>query len=211
MDPQQNSATRISLLLRVRDLSDSNSWRDFVECYAPRVFLWCKKFGLQEADAADATQTVLLRLVQSLQSFDYDSGRGSFRGWLKTVTQHVATDIVRTWRERGSGDSQWVDGFNGGVASSPAESLLAELELAHQQELLRMANEHVRIKVKPKTWDAYWKTCHDGAPAADVAKVLNMTIGDVYVAKSRVLKMLRAEVRLLDPDNCVESISDSIE
>ena len=211
MDPQQNSATRLSLLLRVRDLSDSNSWRDFVECYAPRVFLWCKKFGLQEADAADATQTVLLKLVQSLQSFDYDSGRGSFRSWLKVVTQHVATDVVRTWRERGSGDSRWVESLNGAVSSSSAESLLAELELAHQQELVRVANERIRLKVKPKTWDAYWKTCHGGAPATDVAQDLDMTVGDVYVAKSRVLKMLRAEVRLLDPDHCVESGSDSIQ
>jgi RNA polymerase sigma-70 factor (ECF subfamily) len=167
--------------------------------------LWCKKFGLQEADAADATQTVLLKLVQSLQTFDYDSSRGSFRGWLKTVTHHVATDIVRTWRERGSGDNQLFDGLNGVASSSAAESLLSELELAHQQELLRMASERIRIKVKPKTWDAYWKTCQEGASAIDVAKVLNMTVGDVYVAKSRVLKMLRAEVRFLDPDNRVES------
>ena len=59
------SATRVSLLLRMRDVSDNGSWREFVECYGPRVLGWCRKCGLQEADAADATQMVLLKLVHS--------------------------------------------------------------------------------------------------------------------------------------------------
>jgi RNA polymerase sigma factor (sigma-70 family) len=196
----ENASTRQSLLLRVRDLTDRGAWQDFVECYAPRVFSWCRRFGLQEADAADATQMVLLKLVEGLRSFDYDSHKGRFRGWLKTVTRHVVVDVLRSWRERATGDSQVQMSLEEIAEPDAASSLFDELELAYQQELVRRAGLSVQLRVLPKTWDAYRMACEDQIPAADVAISLCMPVSEVYVAKSRVLKMLRTEVARLDED-----------
>lgn len=191
------SATRLSLLLRVRDLTDEGAWRDFVECYAPRVYQWCCRLGLQEADAADVAQSVLLKLVSGLQSFEYLPQRGRFRGWLKTVTRHVVCDLERQSRSRG-----W-DCFaeSSGVVDrgpSPADQLHAELEAAHQAELLRTATVNVQPRFSKVNWRAYELTCQDGLAAPEVARQLGMTIAEVYVAKSRILKSLRAEVQRLE-------------
>lgn len=197
----ENAATRESLLLRVRDLTDRGAWQDFVECYAPRVFSWCRRFGLQDADASDATQMVLMKLVDGLRSFDYDSHKGRFRGWLKTVTRHVATDVLRSWRERASGDSQDQLAMESVEQPDAAMGLFEEVERAYQQELIRRAGLIIQLRVQPKTWEAYRMTCEDQIPAADVARSLAMPVAEVYVAKSRVLRMLRQTVNQLDQES----------
>ena len=197
---EQNSSTRQSLLLRVRDFSDRGAWQDFVECYAPRVFAWCRRFNLQDADAADATQIVLMKLVEGLRSFDYDSQRGRFRGWLKTVTRHVAADVARSWRERGTGDSQFLITLENLEQPDAADALLKEVEQGYQRELLRRAGMAVQVRVQPKTWEAYRLTCEAQVAAPQVAEQLAMPVSEVYVSKSRVLKMLRDEIRKLDDD-----------
>ncbi len=198
MSGEQNSATRQSLLLRVRDLSDRAAWQDFVECYAPRVFAWCLRFKLQDADAADATQTVLMKLVEGLRSFEYDSQRGRFRGWLKTVTRHVAADVARSWRERGTGDSQFLETLDHLEQPAAADALLEEIEVGYQRELVRRAAVSVQVRVQTKTWEAYRLTCEEQATAAAAAEQLGMPVSEVYVSKSRVLKMLREEVQKID-------------
>ena len=67
---------------------DHVAWARFVNLYGSRIRGWCRRWGLQEADSEDVTQDVLLRLSQKLGAFQYDPSR-SFRGWLRTVTQHV--------------------------------------------------------------------------------------------------------------------------
>jgi RNA polymerase sigma-70 factor (ECF subfamily) len=198
---EQNTSTRQSLLLRVRDLSDRGAWQEFVECYAPRVFAWCRRFNLHDADAADATQIVLMKLVEGLRSFDYDSQRGRFRGWLKTVTRHVAADIARSWRERGTGDSQFLITLENLEQPDAADALLKEVEQGYQRELLRRAGLGVQVRVQPKTWEAYRLTCEEQVAAPQVAEKLAMPVSEVYVSKSRVLKMLREEMRKLDDDS----------
>src|SRR5437870_9169699 len=85
--------TRPSLLVRIRDLGDQQAWARFVETYAPLVYGFARKHGLQEADASDVTQEVL-RAIAAHRA-DYDPLRGSFRGWLYTVTSRKFRDFLR--------------------------------------------------------------------------------------------------------------------
>lgn len=200
--PSPESSTRQSLLMRVRDLSDSGAWREFVGCYAPRVFGWCRTFGLQAADAADATQLVLMKLVEHLQRFEYDPQQGRFRGWLKTVSRHAAADVARQWRERGLGLLPAESGLESLAADqlTPADQLYEAIRQAWREELLRLAEESVSLRVQPATWQAWRLCCREGRPAPEAARELGIDVSDVYVAKSRVLRLLREEVRRLDPD-----------
>jgi RNA polymerase sigma-70 factor, ECF subfamily len=194
-------STRGSLLLRLRDISDAESWSEFVSCYAPRIFAWCRRFGLQDSDAADATQTVLMKLLHIMRKFDYDPSAGKFRSWLQTVAIHVVRDVQRDWesRGRGIGDTQRVSRLSEIAAPDALESLAAEIEATHREELLRIASHQVRLRVKPQTWEAYYRTAVLGIVPAVVAADLKIPISEVYVAKSRILKMLREEVKSLDP------------
>src|SRR6516225_12478590 len=100
-------ATRPSLLVRLRDARDQEAWADFVRLYAPAVYRFARRKGLQDADAADVTQEVLRGVAGSIAGLDYDPRQGMFRGWLFTLAHRRLCDwfISRQRRERGSGDS----------------------------------------------------------------------------------------------------------
>ena len=199
MSDDQKSRTSGTLLLRLRELNDREAWTEFVNRYTPRLFGWCRKQGLQDSDAADVSQEVLGKLVRAIRTFDYDPRRGSFRGWLKTVTNNAIRDFVaeRSRPGRGSGDSQICSAL--AALSTPAAigELTATLDAAAEMELLREAEARVQLRVKPHTWETYRRTVLNSEPAADVARQLNLSVADVYVAKSRVLKCLREEVARL--------------
>src|SRR5689334_15590613 len=85
--------TRASLLVRLRDPGDGDAWRQFVQVYGPVVYGFARRRGLQDADAADLMQEVLRGLMTSARRLDYDPKRGSFRGWLFTVTRNRLIDL----------------------------------------------------------------------------------------------------------------------
>jgi DNA-directed RNA polymerase specialized sigma24 family protein len=76
------SRTSVTLLGRLRqDATDQAAWKEFVARYEPKILQWCRGWGLQESDARDVTQDVLLKLQGLLAKFAYDPSR-SFRGCL---------------------------------------------------------------------------------------------------------------------------------
>src|SRR5262249_9381046 len=102
--------TRVTLLSQLRqEPHDQASWDEFVERYGRHIYRWCRQWKLQDADAEDVTQDVLVKLTQKLRAFSYDPSR-SFRGWLKTVAYNAWRDFEDGRRRRraraAAGDSQ---------------------------------------------------------------------------------------------------------
>jgi RNA polymerase sigma-70 factor (ECF subfamily) len=188
--------TSTSLLVRLQQLpADQTAWEEFVERYGPQILGWCRQWQLQEADAQDVTQTVLLKLLQAMRAFRYDPEQ-RFRGWLKTVTHHVWQDLVRGRRQLAAGGDPEADDPLQTLAAR--DDLAERLEGAYEQELLEQALARVRPRVQPQTWDAFRLTALDGLSAADVAARLGMALTSVYKAKSNVQKLLESEVRYLE-------------
>src|SRR5262245_562081 len=100
--------TRPSLLIRLRDFQDGQAWAQFVDVYAPLVYGYVRKRGLQDADAADLTQACLREVAAHVGSLDYDPKRGTFRGWLFTIVRNKLRDFQARSRflHQGSGDSR---------------------------------------------------------------------------------------------------------
>src|SRR5215468_6611690 len=110
--------TRVSILMALRnDPSDQAAWSAFVDRYGPQIHAWCRRWKLQEADAQDVTQMVLVKLVRQLPNFTYDPSR-SFRGWLRTLTAHSWSDFIgdQVRGVRGSADSVVSETLNRAVA-----------------------------------------------------------------------------------------------
>ena len=197
MGRSHDSGTRVTLLGRLRrDPSNQAIWAEFVEHYGTRIFAWCRKWGLQEADAQDVTQNVLLKLADKMRDFEYDPSR-SFRAWLKTLTHHAWSDYVEARRRpgQGSGDSQVALVLDSVEAR---EDLLQRLEEEFDRELLEEAVARVRLRVAPQTWQAFWLTAWEGLSGAEAARRIPMQVAQVFVAKRRVQKMLREEVAKLE-------------
>jgi RNA polymerase sigma factor (sigma-70 family) len=191
MAAQDDSRTHPSLLGRVAaDSGDQDAWRDFIARYGPKIYGWARAKGLQDADAQDVTAAVLQRLADRMRHFEYDPAR-SFRGWLRTLTQHAWADLLAA---RGSAVAIDLSAV-GDIAAR--DDLVRRLEREFDLELLQEAQRRVRRQVAPTTWEAYRLTAVEGLGGAEVADRLGMKVANVFVAKSAVLARLKAEVRAL--------------
>jgi RNA polymerase sigma-70 factor (ECF subfamily) len=192
-----HSQTRVTLLGRLRhDPTDAQAWNEFVDHYGGKVLAWCRRWGLQEADAQDVTQAVLLKLAVRLRDFSYDPSR-SFKAWLKTVARHAWQDFM-DGRQRpglGSGDTRVLEQLQSVEAR---DDLLRQLDEAFDRELLDEAVRRVRLRVEPQTWEAFRLTAEEGLSGAEAARRTGLRASHVYVARFRVQEMLRDEVQKLD-------------
>lgn len=189
--------TRITLLGRLRATpNDPALWSEFVDWYGRNIHAWCRSWGLQESDAQDVTQEVFLNLSVQIQGFCYDPS-GSFRAWLKTLTRRAWQVYVVRQRKagRGSGDESEVDRLAGLAAK---KDLTQRLEEAFDQELLKEASNLVQLRVEPRTWEAFHLLAVEGLSGAEVAEKLKMKVATVFVARSKVQRMLREELARLD-------------
>ena len=184
--------TRPSLLVRIRDVADREAWRQFVELYAPLVYRFARRRGLQDADAADLTQEVLQAVARGSGRLEYDPRRGTFRGWLFTVARNKLHTFLRK-QQRLTRRSEPVDFAL--LAEPEQEAALWEQE--YEQRLFDWAAEQVRGHFQDNTWQAFWQTAVENRPSREVAEHLGLSVGAVYIAKSRVLARLREQVQLL--------------
>jgi RNA polymerase sigma-70 factor (ECF subfamily) len=191
--------TSPTLLGRLRQQpNDQAAWEQFVERYGRTIHGWCRQANLQDADAEDVTQMVLLKLAAKMRDFAYDPSK-SFRGWLRTLTRHAWSDFVaaRGRAGRGSGDSSAGEC----LLTLPArDDLVARLEGQFDQEVLEEASARVRLRVQADSWEVFRRTALEGEPAAEVARQLGKQLAAVFKARKRVQKLLQEEVRRLEGD-----------
>jgi RNA polymerase sigma-70 factor (ECF subfamily) len=197
MTGDQTAPTSPTLLGRLaRFPTDQAAWAEFAERYGRKIYGWCRHWHLQEADAEDVTQQVLLKLARTLRTFSYDPTR-SFRAWLKTVTHHAWRDFLEGCNrpDTGSGDTRILERLQ---TLQARDQLVDELDEEFARDLLDEAMTRVQLRVQPHTWQAFHLLAVEGRSGAEAAQRLNMKVATVFVARSKVQKMLQEEVRKLE-------------
>ena len=187
-------STRASLLVRLRDPRDEAAWTEFVDLYAPLIYGYLRRQGLQDADAMDVSQEVISTIARAVSRLAYDPKRGSFRNWLFTVVRRKLSNWRRAQRirPRGSGDTA----THRLLEQCPApEGGDAEWEAEWEERVYSWACVQVRRSVTDVTWQAFWRTAIDGQPGKQVAADLGLTVAAVYHARSRVLARLKELVQ----------------
>src|SRR5262249_15866185 len=192
--------TRASLLARLRDPKDRAAWQQFTQLYGSLVYGFARQRGLQDADAADLTQEVFLAIAQAAGRWQYDPKQGSFRGWLYGITRNKLAKFLqrRRFQPVGSGDSNAYQRLE--EQPSPGPDLEAEWEQEFQRQLFRLAAAQIQGSVAPTTWQAFWRTAVEGKSAGAVALELGLSVGAVYVARSRVLARLTEQIQQMQTE-----------
>lgn len=196
--------TRISLILRLRESDDVQAWREFAEIYAPSVFGLALRKGLQPADAEDVTQEVLFNVARAIQRFEPQRESGlrtaSFRTWLSRIARNLIADYFR--RKSRQRSIQAEDSWLQDAEACPSVSDRLEEDFAEEYRLatFQVAANRVQQRVNASTWQAFHRTTVEAESASNVAEELGLQIGALYVARSRVMKLLRIEVQRLQRD-----------
>lgn len=190
------NTTRPSLLVRIKDLRDEMAWGEFAQLYTPLIYRFARQSGLQDADASLVTQDVLVTVARTIHRFEYNRKTGSFRGWLKVVTRSRLTDFLRAQgREvQGTGDTAMLHVMD----EQPDASQLDLWEREFRRTLFEWAVDRIRCDFEDTTWQAFWQTSVGDRETADVAEELGLSVGAVYIARSRVLARLRKEIEEVD-------------
>ncbi|QDT54911.1 RNA polymerase sigma factor RpoE [Caulifigura coniformis] len=184
--------TRASLLIRVRNPADQAAWHEFVEIYWPVIHRLARRKGLQEADADDLAQQVLMSVAKTIEERPHDPGRAKFRTWLGRVVQNAALNaLTRAKPDRPAGGDSHDAHVRNAVSREP-DSQLMQLEL--RREVFRWAARQVEREFQADTWQAFWLTAVEGRACDDAARKLKKGVGAVYAARSRVMKRLQEKI-----------------
>ncbi len=193
---RQTGTISSSLLCGIQNRQD-DAWSRMSVLYAPLVYYWCRRQGLQISDAEDVVQEVLLTVASRVGEFERNRVSGSFRGWLRTITRHKLGDFIRADGRRQQASDAAHERGDGSIPAqyplqeeSDGETLKEETKLVFSRVL-----ELIRTRFAEPTWRAFLRVVMDGAAPRDVARELEMSVASVYQAKSRILQCIRDELR----------------
>jgi RNA polymerase sigma-70 factor (ECF subfamily) len=188
--------TRYSLLARLADPADMAAWTEFTSIYEQAIFRYSRNRGLQEADAFEVVQCVLLAVHQAVGRWKPSGRHGSFRAWLLETAHRVCLKALADRRkcDRAAGGTSMLRRLNG----------FADIDLVEHSEerdwqewVFCWAAGQVQREVEPATWRAFCLAAVDGLPADEIAAQLGIKTGSVYAAKCRVLARIRERARQL--------------
>jgi len=195
-DKEEDSCnTRETLLLRIRNRHDEQSWEDFVYYYKQYIYIICRRMGLNHHDGEEIVQKVMLKIWDKLPDFKYDK-KQRFRGWLCMVTGNTVKDFFRSHKravERKEKASQY-DQWNPDVISAPAIEEIAEKEW--ENYIANMALENIRGKFSDKVMDCFMEV-NKGKAVKLVSQEMDIPLNTVYVYNKRVANKFYEEIRRL--------------
>jgi RNA polymerase sigma-70 factor (ECF subfamily) len=202
IDMSEFIPTRQSLLSRLRDWNDEESWNVFFDTYWKLIYSAATKAGLTDSEAQDVVQETVLSVSKSMPGFHYDSEKGSFKTWLMRLTGWRIVDQLRK-RDRGLRRTLRTEEI---LTDTPTIERIADpvgsrLEKLWEEEwetnLMEAAIERIRRKVDPEQYQIFDLYVLKQWPVSKVARTLKVNPGKVYLIKHRINRLIKREISRL--------------
>ncbi|MEQ1824408.1 MAG: sigma-70 family RNA polymerase sigma factor [Pirellula sp.] len=192
--------TSESLLLRLRNPDDHVAWNRFDAIYRPVVYRVARKWGWQDSDAQDLVQRVMMSVANAVPEWQKDVQKGSFRNWLHRVARNSLISALRqSPREVAIGGSDFLD--RTGSLEDPSNELESLILQEHQRRRLCLAAELIQKEFKESSWRAFWLTTLEDRTVEEASRILNLTLGAVYAARSRIMRRLQEVAQSMNTDD----------
>jgi len=177
--------TPATLLERVRNVQDTESWGEFVALYEPLLLSYVRGRLAPDTDAQDIVQNIFITLLRVMPTFELDRLRGRFRSWLWRITMNAIIDDARRQRRHKAGRSPWTENVADNVPDrdEPDEEWLK----AHRRRVLQHVLSLVRGRTQAKTWLCFEQHVLQGRGCIEVAMETGITANAVCANSSRVL------------------------
>jgi RNA polymerase sigma-70 factor (ECF subfamily) len=197
--------TRPSLLNRLKDTQDHQSWQMFSDVYGRLIFGFAIKAGLNETEAEEVVQETLIAAAKNLPEFRYNPKVCSFKTWLLNLSGWRVQDQLRRRQSttapnpaRPSADETARTATVERVPDPASVQLEAIWDREWQTTLLEAALEKVKAQTDSKQWQMFDLYALKEWSVKDVAKALGVSVGRVYLVKHRVSAQLKKEIKRLE-------------
>ena len=200
--PEDSLQTRASLLSRLKNWEDADSWQDFANTYERLIYSTALRSGLSDSEAKDVLQEVLVSVAKTIDEFKSDPTRGSFKSWLLNLTRWRITDQVRKRpplrpnadQQNAPDDTPTVER----IPDSSCDALAGIWESEWKQSLLEAGVARLRRRTKPKQFQIFELYALRSWSGNKVAKELGVSLGQIYLVNHRLRKMLQQELATLE-------------
>ncbi len=193
--------TRATLLGRLKDWQDEESWREFFQLYRRLIFSTAIKAGLTEAEAEDVVQETVLSVAKTIKEFQYDPQRCRFKSWLRHLTQKRIADCYRKRAreqplpETAAGESPRTAAIERVASPENVETIWDE---EWRKELFVEAVDRVKAEVSAAQFQLFDFYVLKKMPVREVKAALGVSAAQIYLAKHRITRLIKKEVRKLE-------------
>lgn len=189
--------TQSTLIARLQSQEHRDAWTQFVTLYRPVIYRMARKRGMQDADAQDLVQTVLIRIMGAIDRWEKLDPSIKFRHWMSRVAKNA---ILSALAKSSPGEAIGGTGSQDLFDEQPSIDPDAERDFALEtlREKYHRAAATVQNDVDAVTWQAFELSVIEGKPCNEVADLLAKSIGTIYAARSRVMRRLRHQVDQLE-------------
>jgi RNA polymerase sigma factor (sigma-70 family) len=193
--------TRASLLARIKDLSQTESWREFFDTYWKLIYNTCRRRGLSETEAEEVVQDTMISISRNIPDFDYDPKKGMFKTWLMNL---IIWRIIDQLAKRKAYQS--IEELQDTLAAAVEE----DWEVDWDKNLISSAIERVKARTKPEHFQIFTMCVLQEKGAAETAKILKVSAARVYLLKHRISKAIANELKMLKKQQNYENSREGV-
>jgi len=194
--------TRKSLVGKLKNLEDNQSWRDFFETYWKLIYGFALKSGCTDAEAEEVVQETIISVARKMPEFQYDPSICSFKGWLMHVANWRVIDQLRRRKRNRVEPATERDGSGTGFLEGIPDPLAPEVERLWDGEwrhnLMDAAIDRVKRRCNPQHFQIFYLVVVKKMGLPEVSKSLGVSRAQIYLAKHRVAALVRKEMKYLE-------------
>lgn len=191
--------TRKSLLSRLKNWDDNDSWREFFETYWRLIYDVARQAGFNDAEAQDVVQETIVSVAGKINEFRYDPTKGRFKNWLRLIARRrIADQLRKKYRQTGLAKANEGENWDAGQEATTELDTIWDREW--QKRLVVLAMERVKRRVKAEHYQIFELCTVQEWPATKVAKALGVTLTMIYVTRHRIGGMLKKEIKRVEKE-----------
>lgn len=203
---EETIPTRQSLLERLKNRDDSQSWRGFFDQYWRLIYNVARKAGLTEDESEEVVQETVIAVSRNIDRFQYDPQRGSFKGWLMKMTRWRILDQFRSRaqerkmgaRSAGTADELERTATVERVADPNDAGIHALWDAEWKNNLLETAIEHVKSQVHPRHFQVFHFYVIKQQPVQTVSRMFGVNPAKIYLIKHRISALIKKQIKRLE-------------
>ncbi|EDM25555.1 probable extracytoplasmic function alternative sigma factor [Lentisphaera araneosa HTCC2155] len=188
--------TRQTLIARLRDQHDEESWETFAQIYRRYIYVVIRRMNLSHSEAEDLVQEILFKVWNKLPELNYNPHKARFRTWLSTVIKNHVISYIRSSQSHSNKLSKAAEEMNETYSDHEIDEIIRK---EWENYISNMAMERIK-KSFPGQALKVFEMSLEGKSVAEIAETLNLKENSVYKSKNRVKARLIEEISLLRSD-----------